>query len=608
MKSDNQAVLLINETTETLGAIAKNKTIYFLSPHLSEVSINGKGAFWDERIAPTPWQSSADITFGWRTIGALHDELLPRVCNALNQIHQTEYSEDDWNLLLGSWLWQCITILVDRWKRIEIIEDMHDVLELEGRALNTIIIPKTSAEAFYLATTDAYNANLVKKIFQFKGHNVQAVVKLREDKANYLPKSNKTKQILKRIVRILSSFQPTFLKHVTLHETYLSKNSILRLKLSFILGIRLTFRDDALRFSDDKICPTKRKIFAKLMRDQNSQIKDKSVGSFISTEMHNFIPSVFIEEFQLLKESAQAKASRNCVAVCSAGGWHNDEPFKHYALFARRNGAKLVGIQHGGTYLTFNEVPHFKFESEILDRLYAWGKETKGKKNIKPAIYPKERSINQGHSKQADDILFFMSYRPRYLTALNFASDPRNIADMINSQYRFFSALSDETLQRTRIRQPDTKFGWPQDSFFKEFYKLGLGFADGSIPIHKALASARVSIVDTLSTVWLESIAFNNPTIIIGNFNVDISSKVNALLGELQKLSVVHLSPESAAHFLNHNYGQLAEWWSDDNVQEIRSKICNLYIDQSRNEFDFWKKALAPDQFKSTLQGDEDVS
>jgi len=100
--------------------------------------------------------------------------------------------------------------------------------------------------------------------------------------------------------------------------------------------------------------------------------------------------------------------------------------------------------------------------------------------------------------------------------------------------------------------------------------------------------------IETLnSTGYLESLQLNLPTIIIFNKSFcGIRNTAKEDFNDLKKINILFDNPINAANFINKNYNNLEEWWSNLELQKIREKFCNKYVRNSDTPFQEFKNVL----------------
>ena len=85
-------------------------------------------------------------------------------------------------------------------------------------------------------------------------------------------------------------------------------------------------------------------------------------------------------------------------------------------------------------------------------------------------------------------------------------------------------------------------------------------------------------ICNYVGTTWLETLASNFPTICFYDPSViAFRQNVKPLINALEKIGVLHTSPESAAEKVIEIYENPNNWWKTGEVQEIRSAFVNQY-------------------------------
>ena len=80
------------------------------------------------------------------------------------------------------------------------------------------------------------------------------------------------------------------------------------------------------------------------------------------------------------------------------------------------------------------------------------------------------------------------------------------------------------------------------------------------------------------ATAWLETLAANIPTVCL--FDPQVTVFRNASLGRieaLERVGILHQSPESAAYWIRKVYDCPEIWWETDEVQEARSAFVSRY-------------------------------
>ena len=142
-------------TASELFFVCPTNPGYLIAQNISEKKI--------QRIA-SPWASEQKLNKGWLEVQYLYDKVFPKLSNSLNDFHGVKYDMHDWEIVLGSWLWQFLTIILDRWSRIDAVEKSLSLFNVTGINTDNLKPPIDSGDTFYLASSDLYNLAIYSKI------------------------------------------------------------------------------------------------------------------------------------------------------------------------------------------------------------------------------------------------------------------------------------------------------------------------------------------------------------------------------------------------------------------------------------------------------------
>ena len=111
--------------------------------------------------------------------------------------------------------------------------------------------------------------------------------------------------------------------------------------------------------------------------------------------------------------------------------------------------------------------------------------------------------------------------------------------------------------------------------------------------LEKQLRKSRLIITFSNSTVFLQTMSINFPTILC--FNPIRSPLLMSALpyyNELRRVKVFHDSPESAAEWINTIYENPSSWWTSPETQKARKQFCNEFIRASPSFHKEWAKEI----------------
>ena len=88
-------------------------------------------------------------------------DILPKLSSALNSIHNKDYPEKYWQIMMGAWLYEFSSMVYDRKK---LLEGYRHSSKITGPAGINRIIPRNTYESLKLAEVEEFNAQLFNDI------------------------------------------------------------------------------------------------------------------------------------------------------------------------------------------------------------------------------------------------------------------------------------------------------------------------------------------------------------------------------------------------------------------------------------------------------------
>ena len=103
---------------------------------------------------------------------------------------------------------------------------------------------------------------------------------------------------------------------------------------------------------------------------------------------------------------------------------------------------------------------------------------------------------------------------------------------------------------------------------------------------------------------FLETFTSNFPTILFWNPKYyEIRESAKPYYDELNRVGILHYTPESASLMLNRIYHNPMEWWMQKEIQIAKDRFCEKYAYVSDNWLGEWKTELL--NIDSEQNGDE---
>jgi len=183
-----------------------------------------------------------------------------------------------------------------------------------------------------------------------------------------------------------------------------------------------------------------------------------------------------------------------------------------------------------------------------------------------------------------------MTLQSRYHYRFRFEVTNYNFSKIIDSSIDFLSKLDSNKIKKiVRFYMNDSN-GWDVEKRFKD---SGVSYCKdiSKKKFLDAIQDIYICIFDHLGTTYLESLALNKPTVIFIDKNI-YKFRLSAQLyfDMLEKVKILHYSPESASEHVNKIYDDVNKWWLCPKVQEARAKFVEQFARTSKNWADEWIK------------------
>ena len=123
-------------------------------------------------------------------------------------------------------------------------------------------------------------------------------------------------------------------------------------------------------------------------------------------------------------------------------------------------------------------------------------------------------------------------------------------------------------------------YGWNTKERFKEF-KSDIIF-DNNKNIDNSLKKSRICYINFNSTVFLETLNYNFPTVLFFNLKQDpIRKEAMPYFNVLKKAQIFFDNEELAAAHINKVWNNVDQWWYSKIVQNSVNIFCNKYSKRS---------------------------
>ena len=247
-------------------------------------------------------------------------------------------------------------------------------------------------------------------------------------------------------------------------------------------------------------------------------------------------------------------------------------------------------MQHGSGYGLDFYCPTEEYEKSVSFIFYTAGW-TEGEKAL-PLSIPKFARKSLSVKTKSDLILFAMYEKPRYLYLLGFYPSSSNcLLDSVQNVFTFLEQFQKRRKLLIRLHPQQkygVRYGWNIHERIKEYYGE-CNFDDFSKTFNQRLSESMILLSDNIGTTFLEAMLINKPTVIFLSKKIyRFRTEAQSYFDSLEKVNILHYSPNSAARHLNNVYDDVDSWWQSRELQEKRRAFVDRYARCEQNWMQEW--------------------
>lgn len=543
----------------------KDKTLLFLGSWCLPFSKQENYKQLTYQILPDQWEDKTTRIQAQVYIEALHGMFMNELTTRLNMILKVNHSGRFWEILLGSWLRVYLSALYDRFVMLEKVYAFFPDITTIGLSEENYKIPTTGGDFVNWLAQDEYNLQIYTQILTYLG--IRFARKSMHENPS-LNKISSTKEKYKFKIRQLA--QQLFLKLGHKQGIILAESgfSLIHLCKFFFYSkgkvLPLNFYEPL----DVQFDVNKRAALTDFMQGR-SNFENCAIAL-----LPFFLPMAYLEAYADVMAWVK-RFNFEPKAIFSAMGWHYSERFKYLAAYHSEKNSLLCGHQHGGDYGILAYHIAEQHETKVIDQFYTWGwQNPRDTKKYIPLTGLKLQ--NKKRNTSVTTLLYGCANQYRYLRRFNFS-----IAHQLHyyaMQREFIEHLSFQLLPELLIRLYHTDWGWEREARWQAI-NPNLKFQDVRIPFPKALQTARLYIVDHISTTFAESMAFNKPTILFCDREMwEIRADAEPYFAALKAQEIYFDNAKDAAGQLNEIGDRIESWWHaparQAAVKEFSAQFC----------------------------------
>lgn len=509
---------------------------------------------------------------------SIEKELTSIIKNNLNKLHNLNYDERLWQIILGPWLKRYSSLIVNRVNVLKKCISENEINETAFYKINeNFLITNNSDEQLLYFENEIWNQCLNYQILKII-NNKEINIKLINFKKKKLPIKIKNFSFKESIYRIII-FVSKFSNYLTRYNKIAIINVYINIWEQILLFLEL-FNFPFLRFQQKINYKSEiNKNLRNSLANYNINLKDNPSTKEIAIYLlFKVLPICYLEGFnELIKIKNHSNFPIKPEYIITSVNLDTDDVFKLWVVDKILNGSKLIVYQHGNNYGT-RKLTHPSLDEIISDKFITWGWKTNDQKYIASQI-TNRYGLNkmQNYFKKSQNILLVQNtINPSYHTEDVYYE----FSNYFKNQMIFINKLNVEIREKLIIRlHSSTSFlnHFEENLRWKDS-KLNLQIDEGKLKFSKLIKKSKVIIFAYDSTGFLECLAYNIPCLAFWQNDLShIRESVKSDFEILVKAEILFFSPKKIAYKVNNIYEDILSWWTSDKIQNARKDFCLKY-------------------------------
>ena len=601
MKS-NHTIIITDPHKKILTSLPsnlKNYNILFAGEWCFEKSYFSKVKNF--QITSNPFENKKEKKKNFYIIKKSYNFLLIDLTNYLNQIHKVNYSKNYWEQIIGMWLFDFLTIVLEKYLIVKKFKNLPNtsVYKINN---NKNLHSDNSREASILLNSHIWN----NKIFCFFIKKLKNKIQFK----SILVNKNQNISVEKKIsfekvkIYILKIFSIITMRLKKKNEIFII-NPYLKLFDELLLQFKV---NGLIKINRTSIFTSKIKYNKKIRDIYKVSKNNNKFINLISPILVKNMPKTFIEDYKnILKFSNNLSWPKKPQKIFTSVSNFYDDVFKIWcAEVKRKNFTKLLFCCHGGGFQT----NRFSNEKEYLlntcEKILTWGKnKNKNKKivsffNIKSSSKPFQ--IVNKNSLHSSNILLVQDMPRLYTSFLD--SSFLHLSEYkkaVKTQSQFIQKLNPEKRKKVLVRLGSSVLSHSKNNLIeyekriwqKQIKDLRIETREKQASI--SIKNSHVVIITQISsTLLLECVSSSIPFLIFADLKTQIVNvEFKKELYILMENNIMFDDPEKISFFLNKkSQEKLLIWWRSKKIQKIIKNFENKYSRYNPNILNNLKEIL----------------
>ena len=577
-------------TTASKDTWGHDHNVIFLGEWCKEYSEKGN---WDRKDGVTllyHWDDKQKLSEDYLYLENLYETILSELGPKLNEIHDVEFTQRYWRIVLGPWLSSYVAAVWDRWeninKAIALKEPMKTIIP-ENSLTKRVVANDYLSAIRIMASSDNWNFLLYCSILRWKnGSNIALVEKplnsLEVASPHNTPESSTSPlyKIARFIDFVLNKAWFSGDYQCVLYKSFLSPFSLIRLSFRLRQPIRI--------FSEFETPVVYSNVISEHRSDKFWFKIRGDFEKFLCQQINKDIPRAYLEDFENIRSIVKGTnyTSKTNLIMTANAHYHN-EIFKVWTARRVEQGAKLIIAAHGGAMR--GKFDTFGHEEDISDYKTTWHEPV----HFKHVQLSPNKSISKNiYSGSGKNITLIGLDTYRY--ANRFPTGPISSTFLLDfgQKVEFIRIAKEIGLKNLVVRPYANPWGWASRERYGD--EFGQEIFSNIKPIKQDLLTSKIVICTYPQTTFSEAMHIGVPTLLMYVEKTwTLHDSFLPLLEEMRRVGIFHASAESAAAHIRKIYEDPLQWWNEEETKAVRSmfdQICgtpakDTRIDKEWGEF-----------------------
>jgi len=524
-------------------------------------------------------------------IKKIYLKLILEVSSILNSLHETEYGTRYWEIIIGHWMMEYITVVFNRYKTITNTLKNYNI---SGYSLLNFENNKFSFQDGLDFKNNLSNNNLNDFLYS----KILSGVSSEENTFDFFNITTNSSSFNKEKTSIYGNLRLFFFTYIS--PRFVKKNDAFIIKSYLPFKSEFTLQMALGQFPQDWGCLQENhysEIDWSCRRNLRLNLNNSTGFEFYIRKLFfDIVPTCYIEGYDgLVGKIKRLKWPSNPKFIFTSNSFQFDELFKIWVASKTEKGYQYYVGQHGSDYGTRKPFKNY-VEFNTCDKFIAWGEWAKDYSyNKKTVVGFNFTVVNKVVETSKNGGLLLVQRGPGHRMGPedNFFNHTIYQKEM----FRLIKILPLKISKSVTVRlHKGSKIQNTADEYLwnKQMHISSVDMYKGSI--FSKIKENRLTVFSYDSTGFLEALALNIPVIgfwHIGQYNNDmLLSYAKPFYDLLKEAEILAETPEDASKYISKHWDNVDKWWQSNKVQNARKVFCDQFSRVERKPISALKNIL----------------